>query len=1060
MIIKKFQQQVERFFDKPAVKAGEHFFTYGQLNRCANRVVHDLLKGDNTAAEPGKVDPSIAALLFEHGADVIVAIIAVLKTNKTYVPMDANYPQNRLLYMLEHSGAATILTNRKNLVLARNLVRESGREIRIVIVDIDENRETDTFDDNPEPETVGNQPAYILYTSGSSGRPKGVLQTHQNILYFIHHWTQRFSINASDRLTLLSSLSHDGAIPDIYGSLLNGAVLYPYDIKEKPNLRDLSHWLIKEKITVWHSVPTLYRYFTRTLIGEERFPHLRLMVLGGEEVREPDVTLFKNFFPHTDFANIYGQTESTVNSIWLPSQQEMFKRVIIGEAIGDTEIFLVDDNGGIVEEMGVGEIVIASDHVALGYWKDKENSKKVFTTHSELGRLYWTGDLGRLNADGSITTSGRKDSQVKIRGFRVETGEIESLLLKHPAVKEVVVMAREDENNDNYLCAYIVSEGPTAPAQLKKFLYTELPDYMIPAYFVDLEKIPLTGSGKIDRAALPAPGGHTCSAAEHEYVPTTNEIEKKLIIMWQELLGMERIGLNSNFFELGGHSLIIITLISNIHQVFSLELQIKDVFDNPTVRELAQLIASKEKNIWDFIEPAEEKEYYELSSAQQRLYISQQRAPKDTSYNIPGIFIFEGKLVRKEFEKALQGLIDRHEVLRTSFILVNGQLVQKIDNHIDFKLKYGKISSEDNEALRKRIEEFVKPFDLSEAPLLRVELIECDKEKHLVSFELHHIIADGSSLEILINDFARLYGGKDLISLPIQYKDYVVWKNKSLNKEKLKTKEEYWLKKLEGFVFTQLPIDHFDSYKQEEGKRAQQEIGASHYNKIEIFCSKYNVTKFVFMITVFQIVLAREIDQADITIGIPVSIREHSDLRDLIGIFLNVLLIRTLIDNQDTFLNCLEKSKQTVSEALNNQDYPYEILNNKIRENSHLKKSELFSIFFNYFTREKDKKVSVFDENFKIRPLKIQEFSSRYDITLYVDDCDEYMTLYSIYKGNIYDEDSIKSLIDGLVHVIDLVLENENIVISELIPSSEEEDDGLEEEFDKYYDEENDFILK
>ena len=403
MIIEKFEHQVERCPGKLAVKAGHRSLTYAALNSQANWVAQEILRIDKPGAGSTNTSPTtVVSLLFEHGSDVLAAMLGSLKAQRTYVLLDIDYPVSRLSDLLKDSEASLLVTNRKNQPLAERLAAQAaqpGRGIGVLTID---SLNSETPATNPERKPCGNYPAYILYTSGSTGKPKGVVQTHDSVLYFIRHWTQRFSITGFDHITLLASLTHDGAIPDIYGALLSGATLYPFDVKKSADFNELKEWLVREKITVWHSVPTLYRYFTRHLNETDRFPDLRLLVLGGEEVTEYDILVFNRFFPGARLANIYGQTESTVNSIWLISGGDQFNHINIGKPIGETQIFLVDDSGVILEEMGVGEIVVASDHVALGYWKDKELSRKVFTMDSDLGRLYWTGDLGRLNPDGSI----------------------------------------------------------------------------------------------------------------------------------------------------------------------------------------------------------------------------------------------------------------------------------------------------------------------------------------------------------------------------------------------------------------------------------------------------------------------------------------------------------------------------------------------------------------------------------------------------------------------------------------------------------------------------------
>ncbi len=453
MIIKKFEKQVERFGQKPAVKTDNKILTYKELNQIANQIALRLIRVDNQLVE--NKDKQRVSLLFAHGADMIAALLGVLKAAKTYIPLDVTYPEKRLSYILENSQSYLILTDNRNLALAEQLAERSPGDMEILNIDGINPENQDTNINYIDKEIPGETPAYILYTSGSTGNPKGVIQSHRNILHHVEAWTRRFVITAADRMTLLASFSHDGSVPDIYSSLLNGATLYPIDIKQT-NIREMVQLLVKEKITIWHSVPTFYRYFTNQLNGNEGFPDFRLVILGGEAVRKDDLILFKRYFSYSNFANIYGQTESTVNSIWLVSPGEDPTQIEIGEPVDDTQMMLVNDDGDIVGDMGVGEIVVASDYVGLGYWQEEDLTRKVFTYDDQMGRLYWTGDLGRYTADGRIVILGRKDLQVKIRGFRVELGEIESVLLRHEAVREIAAVLKANESAASYICAYVV----------------------------------------------------------------------------------------------------------------------------------------------------------------------------------------------------------------------------------------------------------------------------------------------------------------------------------------------------------------------------------------------------------------------------------------------------------------------------------------------------------------------------------------------------------------------------------------------------------------------------
>lgn len=1031
MIIEKFEEQVVRNPGKAAVKSGNKTLTYSELNIHANRVAREII--NNT---PGKdSNSSIVSLLFEHGSDMIVGITGALKANKTYVPLDVTYPKNRLIYMLEHSDSSIILTNTKNLPLAEALAEQSGKKIGIININ---NIDGEVPRENPKRDAAGNRPAYILYTSGSTGRPKGVVQSHRNIVHFIDYWSRRFSLTGADRISLFASLSHDGAIPDIFGALLNGAVLYPYDIKQRADIDDLTQWLRSEKITIWHSVPTFYRYFIRNISGEEVFPDLRLIVLGGEEVRTHDVTMFNAYFPSSTFANIYGQTESTVNSIWLFSPGDTFKKVIIGEPIGETEILLVDNEGGIVEEVGVGEIVIAGDHTALEYWKDKENTAKVFTSDNELGRLYWTGDMGRLTADGNIAVIGRKDFQVKIRGFRVETGEIETVLLDHPAVKEAAAVIKKDENGDNYLCAYIVSETAIPSSELKEFLTAELPDYMIPTHFIDIEKMPLTPSGKIDRSALPEPGKNAQS--EFEYEAPTNEIEKELTAMWQEVLGTEKIGINSNFFDLGGHSLLVITLISKVHQTFNVELQLKDVFDYPTLKELSRLIIGAKQTTALSIEPCEEKDYYEATSEQRRLFILNEFEGIGTTYNLADIIKIEGEIDRHRLQEIFFALIKRHESLRTSFELREGKLVQCIHDpdDIDFQMMVVDTEKENRQSedeISRIVRGLVKPFDITKAPLIRVTLVKLPTGSHLLSLDMHHIVGDGLSGNILMNEFVRLYNSEELPDLKLNYRDYSEWLNNLLRSGQLDQQEEYWLERFCG----EIPVLNFPvSYPRPdvqsfEGEMIGFNFGKEQKQMLEEMAGETGTTLYIVLLAIYTILLYKYTGQEDIVTGSIISGRNHVDLENIVGFFAKTLALRNYPAAHKKFDTYLQEVKESTLKAFENQMYPFTRLVEKLDIEKNPGRNPLFDTAFVLQTKETVLSVNS-KENITLKesPYRFGNKTSMFDILFLAFESPGEIDCFFQYNTRLFNREAIELMKERFIALMKCVLDNREKRIQEL----------------------------
>jgi amino acid adenylation domain-containing protein len=582
-IAARFEQQARLYPEKLAVKNQEHQWSYDELNRKANRIARTIVQERGCGEEK-------VALLFGHGAPMIAAILSVLKSAGSYVPLEPDHPLERIAYILEDSQAGVILTDRAHLRLAWTLAKGT-----LQVIDIDE-IDPATSTENLSVEVAPDALAYILYTSGSTGQPKGVMQNQRNVLHHIRCYTNSLHISSADKLTLFSSYGFDAAVMDIFGALLNGATLHPLDIREQQRSA-LRKRIVEEALTIYHSTPTVYRYLCDGLSSRADLSTIRLVVLGGEEAQKADVDLFKKYFSKDCiFVNGLGPTESTLAlQCFIDHESKLPGRIVpVGYPVEDTEVLLLNEAGMDAEVYG--EIGIRSEHVALGYWRRPELTRAAFFPDSQDGsrRLYRTGDMGRLLPDGSILFLGRRDSQVKIRGFRVELGEIESALARHPAVRETAVIQREDPVGDKQLVAYIVPnrKQSSTPIELRAFLKARLPDYMIPSAFISLHSLPLTPNGKLDQAALPAPG-QTRPELEETYAAPRTPVEEKLAAIWREILKLERVGLHDDFFALGGHSLLATRVVSRINEAFEVDIPLRSLFETPTVAGLAAQLAER-----------------------------------------------------------------------------------------------------------------------------------------------------------------------------------------------------------------------------------------------------------------------------------------------------------------------------------------------------------------------------------------------------------------------------------------------------------------------------------
>jgi amino acid adenylation domain-containing protein len=574
----RFRAIVEAFPNHLAVKTDTHQLTYQELYQASTRVARILLESQS------HLDQQVA-LLFEHDAPMITGIFGTLLAGKTYVPLDPSYPQQRLDYILEHSQARFILTNDRNLSLAQTLAKDA-----VSPINLDES--LPFADEFSPPSVTSDSLAYLLFTSGSTGHPKGVMQTHRNVLLHIRNYTNNLRISPSDHLTLLSSYSFDAAVMAIYGALLNGATLHPYDVNIN-GFTQMRDWMVKEEITIYHSTPTLFRYFMDSLDPQAIFTNARIVVLGGEEVIRNDVDLFKQHFPEqSHFINGLGPTESTLalQNILSHSSPVRWGSVPVGYPVDGIEVSLLDEIGQSAPLQG--EIVLQGRQVALGYWRMPELTQAAFQTHPQDPSLrrYRTGDLGRFLPDGRLLFLGRKDEQVKIRGYRIELGEIEAALHQHPALRQAVVVAHKTMHGDKQLIAYIVPDPAQSfqTSDLLVFLKQRLPGFMLPASFVTIESVPLTPNGKVDRKALPVPDLE--SSLSNTFVPPQTIAEENLARIWEDVLKRKQVGIHDNFFELGGHSLLATQVVSRIRKEFQVNFLVRDFFMAPTVAQLAKAI--------------------------------------------------------------------------------------------------------------------------------------------------------------------------------------------------------------------------------------------------------------------------------------------------------------------------------------------------------------------------------------------------------------------------------------------------------------------------------------
>jgi len=583
-IPKRFEKIAGQFPDRVAVTMRNRTLTYQELNQAANRLAHAIMAQRGETQEP-------IALLMDHDIPLIVAIVGVLKAGKICVVLDPSFPKDRNAFLLEDSQASLLLTDNENLYLAIEYAHD-----RCGFVNTNE-LDAGFSTDNPALLISPDRFAFLIYTSGSTGQPKGVIQNHRNLLHDSLLYCDGLHICAVDRIALLYSCSASQGLKITFAALLNGAALYPFNMRQK-GVADLPRWLNQEEITIYFSVPVVFRHFVSTLAGQEKFPHLRIIQLGSDLVTRRELEEYqKHFSADTILIIRLGATETgTLRRMYfnLESPLEETKSAV-GYATEDADISLLDEEGEEEKCDAIGEIVVKSRYISPGYWRRPDLTREKFFSDPDGGdkRIYYTGDLGRLRSDGLLYHLGRKDFQLSIRGYRVEAGEIEAVLLAQDNVKEALVATGKAVTgaDDDHLIAYIVpfeKPFPSTPVLLRASR-EKLPAFMVPSDFVFLESLPLTPNGKVDRLALPAPD-NARPELDVAYAAPQADIEKQLAKIWGEVLSIEQVGIHDNFLDLGGHSLAASRVISRAIQTFRLELPVNALFDAPTVARMAVIV--------------------------------------------------------------------------------------------------------------------------------------------------------------------------------------------------------------------------------------------------------------------------------------------------------------------------------------------------------------------------------------------------------------------------------------------------------------------------------------
>lgn len=1024
-IVSFFNEQVIATPHNKALVYKEVSLTYLELDAISNQFANYIEKQYRLESE------DLIAILLPKSEWQIISILAILKAKCAYVPIAIDYPKNRIDFILEDINCKLVIEEEE--ITAFLEVRSEYSENKIA--------------SSLSPSHL----AYIMYTSGSTGVPKGAFIEHGGVIRLVKE-SNYIKLTGKEALLSTGSFSFDATTFEYWGMLLNGGKLVLCDENELLS-DDLSKIIQKESITtMWFTVGLLNQLIDENI---QLFQGLTTILAGGDKLSVAHINKLKSSHPDLEVINGYGPTENTTFSLTHKVEKVNSHNIPIGKPITNSSVYILDKNNQLVPKGAVGEICLGGTGLSRGYLNQPELTHEKFIAHPfhENERLYKTGDLGRWLKDGVVEFLGRKDNQIKLRGFRIELGEIENVLSQYEAVNSSLVIVHEDSVGEKVLVGYITASSPISIQDVKRWLSGLLPSYMIPAYVEVIDSFPLTVNGKIDRSKLPLPEDITSNRTAAYKEPST-AIEKALAKLWEEVLSISQIGTEDNFFDLGGHSLKATKLISKIHKKFQVKLQLKDLFIYATLDAQSKLIAEGQHAGYNKIPVLAKQNGYPLSLMQRRLWILSQHEAANIAYNMSGAYVFEGDLNVDILEKAFIQLISRHEILRTSF-KENDQkeILQYIiePENVSFKIKNIDLRGAEKSILDQYLaEDVMAPFNLSSGKLLKASIYRLSEDSWVFSNVIHHIISDGWSMGIIVNELLYLYNtlvtGETVALTPlnVQYKDYSSWQLAELSDSRLEFHKGYWINQFKG----DLPVLDLSGGKQRpitktySGGVYSKLISSELSDKLTEFLKTEETTLFMGLLSAVNVLFYHYTNQEDITIGSPIAGRDHADLENQIGFYVNTLALRTNFSKNDTFKTVLSKVKEVVLGAHEHQLYPFDELVSSLNLTRDMSRNPLFDVQVIVQNNQDT-------NNTELKDLSVNAYegelphSSVFDLVFNFVESSHGLSTSILYNSDVFDSERIEQFGNHLEDLLVALLQNTELPIQDIKWLSEEEKQHL-----------------